>query len=89
MTATIESRPLVGALNLYLIRREFDGAGVVRHPGEIVDASEWPNAERLVATGYLIAFNGSVVEKGGRMWRNTDIANKFLPQSRRKTSPKE
>ena len=39
MTATIESRPLVGALNLYLIRREFDGAGVVRHQ-RIVDASE-------------------------------------------------
>ncbi len=89
MSTTVQSRPLVGALNLYAIRREFDGAGVVRHPGEIVDAADWPNVDRLAANGYMIAFNGEAPEKGGRLWRDEATADKFLPRTRRKTSPKE
>lgn len=69
MTA-VESTPLTGSLGLYLVQREFTGDGVVRVPGEVVDATGWANIERLAAIGYVAAFNGTAVEKDGRLWLN-------------------
>jgi len=95
MTSLLEDRTLVAPAPdaegryLMLVRKDFPTEAADRLPGEVVDVAEWPNALKLVDAGYLLPFNGSPVEQGGRLWRDQQTADRFAPvkATRRRKPP--
>lgn len=85
-TAVLEGAPPVettGARMLFLVRKDFAGAGHDRRPGEVVDGTDWPNTLKLVDAKYLLPYGGEVIEQRGRFWRDQETADRFAPLTRR------